>query len=146
MRDQFDRKIGIKDFLRSDMDVLMELARMRKLNGYSHLEIHKVKSHISVDEAEDEKYWAVNEEADALATIARDKIKQGEMNFPYPCVLPGVGAICVSQSIPWIADVKLHMYTAVHGADCYIEDIQYKMQIIKFILVSTLRIICNIIF
>lgn len=117
MRDGFDRKIGIKDFLRSDMDVLMELARQRKINSHSLLEIHKVKSHISVEDADDERYWAVNEEADALATAARDKIEKGEMEFPYPCVLPGVRAICMSQSKPWIGDIKQQLYTSVHGPD-----------------------------
>lgn len=115
MRERFDKVIGIKYYLRSDMDVIMELARQRKLNDHSRLEIHKVRSHIGVEEAENEQYWTVNVEADALATLVRDKVERGVMEANYPCPLPGVKAICMTTSIPWTGDIKSRLYSAVHG-------------------------------
>ena len=115
MREKLDKAIGNKDYLRSDMDVLMELSRQQKLNNHRQLEIHKVRSHIGVEEAENKQYWTVNAEANALATLAREKVERGEMDAKYPCLLPGVKAICMTTFIPWMGDVKARMHTVIHG-------------------------------
>ena len=77
--------IGMKDLLKTNIDVTMELNEMRKQKLNLKRELCKVKSHVLEEEAENEFYWKVNNEADELATSAREMVSKGKLTaFPPP--------------------------------------------------------------
>ena len=74
----------------------------------------KVQSHIPKEAATNEEDWIVNDEADQLATEARDKVSRGEMMPREPRVLEGTGAqirfndkICTTAIKPAL---QFHLY------------------------------------
>ena len=54
----------------------------------------KVNSHIDRIEAPNERFCDLNDSADQLATSARDKVTQGEMEAREPCMLPHSRITC----------------------------------------------------
>jgi len=86
--------LGIKDVMRPDIDVALELHRNRKKNPNVHVELYKVQSHISIEEAPNEKYWQLNDEADTLATTARIEVTEGRMKASTPVLFPGSRVSC----------------------------------------------------
>jgi len=63
---------GIKDTLRADMDVALEVHRYRVLNKWMNREVVKGESHIEREQAPNQFFWECNERADELSTTARD--------------------------------------------------------------------------
>ena len=84
---------GIKDVLRLEYDVASELYSLRERLDVSH-EVIKVRSHISVEDAPDESHWMINDIADRLATEARDKALNGDLQMTRPVLFPGATAGC----------------------------------------------------
>ena len=94
MVENVDRKVGMQALLRPDWDVVMEVWQQRKQNTHSSMTVHKVKSHISVEEAPDELFWNLNEEADRLATLARGEVEHGRYKPTTPGFFPGSKVAC----------------------------------------------------
>ena len=63
--------VGIKDTLRPEIDVVLEILRLRQTRPWIAWNIHKVESHINKNAAPDEIFWECNELVDALATKGR---------------------------------------------------------------------------
>ena len=92
--ENMSRKIGMNEFLKPDMDVAMTVDTRRTQRLHCQLEVIKVNSHIGIDEAPDEFYWRLNEEADKLATLAREKVESGLLEARSPVLLPESKVIC----------------------------------------------------
>ncbi len=71
--------LGIKDTLRPEMDVAMELHQERTTNSWVSRQIRKVESHISVEDAPDEFEWECNNYVDQMATIARSEFRLNDL-------------------------------------------------------------------
>ena len=84
--------IGIKDTLRADMDVGLEIAAKQQTNHWFKRQVAKVESHIDEDEAPNAFYWKCNDIADTLATVARDIFTLEELRRHTPLILPGTKA------------------------------------------------------
>ncbi len=69
--DNLSRMIGIKDTLRPELDVALEIYRQRLSHPWAQLYFSKVESHIPQEEAPDEFLWACNTFVDDEATKAR---------------------------------------------------------------------------
>ena len=105
---------SMKALLTPDVEIAMEIARCRHDNKYSCIEFHKVKSHISIDEAPDEFFWRINEEADALATAARDEVKAGRFQAHRPLFLEGAQAMCIINGHINTANLKDRVYDSIY--------------------------------
>ena len=101
---------GLKDTLRAEMDVAMELGRQRALNWWVQRDIIKVESHIEQAQAPNEFYWSCNDIADKLATKAREWFSLEELQNKPAIVLQGTRAICMLDGIP----VNSDLYNALH--------------------------------
>ena len=86
---------GLKDTIRAEMDVALELGRQRQANWWVHRELVKVESHIEMIHAPNTFYWTCNDKADKLASIARDCFSLDELKKQHFPVLQGTRAICV---------------------------------------------------
>ena len=111
--ENMERIIGLKDVLTPDIDVAMALSWKRKQIQRCKLEVVKVTSHISLDEAPDETHWMINEEADRLATLAQQEVLQGNLTAAPPGMLPGVKAICSSTGRILNRELKTEIQAAV---------------------------------
>ena len=92
--DNMPQKIGMNEFLKPDMDVAMAVADRRARRSSCTMDIIKVNSHIGLEEAPDEFHWRLNDEADKLATLAREKVESGLMDSREPVLLPESKVIC----------------------------------------------------
>jgi len=63
---------GIKDTLKADMDVALEIFRLQQIHAWTKWRVQKVESHIDRNDAPDEYYWDCNNFADTLASKARE--------------------------------------------------------------------------
>ena len=107
--------VGMNDVLRPDVDVAMEVARIRKKNAqYCTLELIKVKSHIDKEEPPKEIYWQVNYEADELATFARNQVNDGRISAYHPQVLPGSAAVVSIDGQLCLTEIKQKIYTRIY--------------------------------
>ncbi len=97
-----ESKIGLKDVLKPDVDVGLAILYKRRNRRWAKYTTTKVRSHISVEESSDEILWLVNEEADRLATEAREKVRSRDMEARTPQLLPGMSAGCT------IGEVFIH--------------------------------------
>ena len=88
-------KLGIKDVLKPDVDVGLAILFKRQNRHWADFTTIKVRSHITVEDAPDELLWLVNEEADKLATEAREKVIAQELDVRTPQLLPGMRAGCI---------------------------------------------------
>ena len=104
---------GIKDVLRPEYDVASELHRLRKRVETSHAVI-KVRSHISVEEAPDESHWLINDMADRLATEAREKALNGDLQLTRPLLFPGATAGCFHKQRMSTGCTSLVVQTALY--------------------------------
>ena len=86
--------IGIKDTLRPNMDVALELGRIQSVNWWISRDIVKVQSHILVEQAPDEFFWYCNDTADRLATKAREVYSIEDLKKRKPLLMEGARAIC----------------------------------------------------
>ena len=69
----------MKRYLQAEIDAGMELIGLRKQSHFATYKTIKVRSHISREEAPNERYWEMNKWADQLAMEARNKVIQREM-------------------------------------------------------------------
>ena len=113
IREKMSNLIGMKDFLRPDVDVAMEIDHYRRLNNCSQLEIIKVRSHIDIDDAPNEFFWKVNDEADTLATRAREQVEQGRLDAREPNFLPAAKAVCVIKGTIALSNLKEQVNSAI---------------------------------
>ncbi len=81
--------LGIKDTLRADMDVGLEIASHRKINYWALRQVIKVESHIDKEDAPNKFYWGCNELADNLATLARTVFSLEELKKQLDVLFPG---------------------------------------------------------
>ena len=96
--DNVQKILGIKDTLRSEMDVALELGRMRRVNNWASRDIIKVESHIEVEQAPNPFLWFCNDRADKLATVARDELGMESLKKMDPLVFKGTRAVCIIDS------------------------------------------------
>ena len=116
--DNLKNIVSMKEVLRPDIDVAMELARIRKQNAtFSKLELIKVQSHIEKDEAPNETYWSVNKEADELATFARDQVQAGNITAHPPQFLTGTSAIARIDGRLGLSEVKQQLHTSIYRSN-----------------------------
>ena len=85
---------GIKDTLRADMDVALEVHRYRVLNKWINREVVKVESHIEREQAPNQFFWECNERADELATTARDTFSKEILVEKPNVVWEGTKSVC----------------------------------------------------
>ena len=104
---------GLKDVLRPEYDVASELHRLREKFEFSH-NVIKVRSHISVEDAPDERHWLINDMADRLATEARDKAVNGDLRLTKPLLFPGAMAGCFHQQRMITGSMALAVQTALY--------------------------------
>ena len=67
--------IGIRDMLKPELDVGLELYETQLTNSWVYRRVEKVVSHIELDDAPNEFYWGCNCLADEMATRARHILK-----------------------------------------------------------------------
>ena len=94
IRERATLVVSMKELMQPDSDVVMELAQVRVRNKHTTIKFHKVQSHIPKEDAPDEFFWQLNEEADRLATLAREKVIKGELSAQAPVFLEGAKAMC----------------------------------------------------
>ena len=86
--------IGIRDMLRPELDVGLELYHQRQNKQWVHWKIEKVTSHIEVEEAPNEFYWGCNTYVDELATRARQRFNLEDLKGVEHYVFPGARVGC----------------------------------------------------
>ena len=111
--EQIPNKIGLKEFLQPDTDVAMEVAALRSKNSCRHTETIKVNGHIDIEEAPDEFHWRLNDEADKLATLAREKVENGLLEASRPVLLPKSKVVCSISGILCINNMNVHIHQAL---------------------------------
>ena len=89
-----DQLTGIKEVLKPEMDVALEIWRLWSQNSKIIWDVHKVESHIEKHAAPNEFYWVCNEYADSLATIARDDFTVRELKGRETYVFQGTKIGC----------------------------------------------------
>ena len=94
IREGIGTSSAMKSLLTPDIDVAMEIDRCRKVNKASNITFHKVNSHIAEIEAPNETFWRINNEADALATEAREAVEARQFIAEKPKFLKGAKAMC----------------------------------------------------
>ena len=87
--------VSMKELMQPDSEVAMELAQFGVRNKNTEVKFHKVQSHIPEEDAPDEFFWRLNDEADRLATLAREKVTGGELVATAPGFLEGAKAMCI---------------------------------------------------
>ena len=108
---------GMKDMLRAEMDVGLELYSQRVHNARVHRNIIKVASHIAKEEAPNEFFWECNEYADSLATKARSEVVVTRIQSKKDKVFPGARATCIIQNRIENNSLYEVLRTQVHGRD-----------------------------
>ena len=106
--------VGMKDLLKPDADIAMELDYRRKNNKHSTMNIFKVQSHIDEDDAPDELLWRINNEADGLATLAREKVQQGELEATTPGFLEGSKAMCIIRGTYCTNNLQERIFNTIY--------------------------------
>ena len=104
--ENLEKAIGLKDYLKPEVEIAMELTdcwRRLKLVEYT---VIKVQSHIAVEDSSNETYWKANDIADTLATQARAKVENDEMDKREPMWIPGAKASCFVQGHMVIGSLK----------------------------------------
>ncbi len=84
-----NKLIRISDTLRSEMDVALEINKMRVNNPWIERKVVKVMSHIDREQAPDVFLWECNRLADLLATAARTFFPQEVILSRKPLLFPG---------------------------------------------------------
>ena len=84
--------VGIKDTLRPDMDVGLEIVAQQMHNFWVTRQVVKVESHIDEEDAPDSFHWKCNDTADKLATKARDIFTLESLKNRIGMLLPGTRA------------------------------------------------------
>ena len=90
---------GLKDVLRPDVDVALAISSKQKILPWIKLKMVKVKSHILIEEAQNQLHWEVNDIADKLATTARQKVENQEEEAALPILLEGSIVGCKVEGI-----------------------------------------------
>ena len=111
--------VGMNDILKPNADIAMEIAHCRDTNKDSILKIHKVQSHIDESEAPDEVLWLINDEADKLATLTRERVRSGELVATRPGFLVGSQAMCIVGGVYCTTNLQESIFNRI----C-----QYKLQ------------------
>ena len=84
----FDTLVGIKDTLKPEMDVALELYHLRHSHTWIHWDVQKVESHIALEEAPNELFGECNAYVDTQATKAREEFSLEELKNRENYVLP----------------------------------------------------------
>ena len=87
-------RVGLKDVMTPDVEIALAILHQRQKTPWTKFTAVKVQSHIDVTDAPDEFLWQVNFHSDRLATEAREKVKQQEMEASPPCLLDGMKVGC----------------------------------------------------
>ena len=98
--DKIPKMNTIKEVLGPEMDVAMELYRLRLQHSWIHWRVIKVESHIDITEAPDEFYWHCNDVADQLATKARRIYPESTVKQKAGYFFRGTKAICKINGRP----------------------------------------------
>ena len=85
---------GIKDVLKPDVDIALDMHEKEQGLKWAKIAMVKVKSHIAIEEATNDFYWELNDLADQLATKARQKEIQDLYPARAPTILEGTKAVC----------------------------------------------------
>ena len=85
---------GIREMLRPEMDVALELQRERDDKWWIHWNFQKVTSHIQLHEAPNEFYWLCNDIADVLASRAREEWSVDQLKGQPSFAFRGTKAVC----------------------------------------------------
>ena len=88
------KTMGIKDTMRAETDIALEIRRYHRKNKWIHRTTIKVDSHIEKDLSPNPFYWECNERTDGLATGARDTLPWEAIKKTHLPVLPGTKASC----------------------------------------------------
>ena len=86
--------IGIRAHLKPEIDVALELYRLRLVHNWILWDIQKVESHIEVERAPNEFYWMCNAFVDDQATKAREDTPLEILKNKEVHILPGAQAGC----------------------------------------------------
>ncbi len=105
---------GLKDVMRPEMDLALEIMKRKQLMLMAIYTVIKVQSHIALDDAPNEPHWRVNEIADTLVTDAQDKVTRGDMCMCYPILLPGARAGAISNGRLVTGLVKAAVHRALY--------------------------------
>ena len=126
IRERTNQVVSMKSLMQPDSEVAMELALMRDQNKNTTVTFQKVQSHIPEESAPDEFFWRLNEEADRLATLAREKVLGGELVATAPGFLEGAKAMCIIDGTYCTNKIGDRIYTQVYKdtmKDFYAENI-----------------------
>ena len=115
--DNIPNIVGIKDTLRAEMDIGLELYSQRVHNARVHRNTIKVTSHIAKDEAPNEFLWECNEYADRLATKAREEVVVAQLRSKKDHVFPGAKAACIIHNRIENNSLYEVLRSQVHGRD-----------------------------
>ena len=88
------QRIGISDMLKPEMDVGLEVYHQQQQKQWVHRRVEKVISHIEIEDALNEFFWACNTVADELATVARTVFSVNELKALEDNVFPGTRVGC----------------------------------------------------
>ena len=97
-------------------NTLISLNSLRKKNSCRHTETIKVNSHIQIEEVSDEFHWRLNEEADKLATLAREKVEGGFLEARRPVLLPESKVVCIISGTLCINNMNENIHQALTSA------------------------------
>ncbi len=89
-----DEKHGLQSMLRGEMDVALDLHKLRTEHFWLEWCVEKVHSHITEDEAPDQFSWYCNDYVDQLATRKRLSVDLERLKVRRTFLLPGTKACC----------------------------------------------------
>ena len=81
------------------VDVALAISSKQKILPWVKLKMVKVKSHIPIEEAQNQFHWEVNDLADKLATTVRQKVENQEERAALPILLEGSIVGCRVEGI-----------------------------------------------
>ena len=87
-------RVGLKDVMTPDVEIALAILHQQEKTPWTKFTPVKVQSHIDVTDAPDEFLWQVNFHSDRLATEAREKVNQQELEARPPCLLDGMKVGC----------------------------------------------------
>ena len=115
IRDKMSSVVGMTDLLKPDAEIALEMDYRRAENKHtSILKIHKVQSHIAEEESPDEFFWRINNEADRLATTARERVQHGEMEATSPGFLEGSNVMCIIRGKYCTNNLHERIFNTIH--------------------------------
>ena len=109
--------ISIALFFSSFKDCHMAILHCRTQTPWATYSRTKVHSHIHLAEVPDEDDWTVNDMADKLATVAREKVLLDDMIAHAPSIFPGMGAVAKVEGELCTTRLKDEIHFHLTGPD-----------------------------